>query len=196
MEFDLNKMSNEVNVKRSKRISNLPTNRYNKDWAIITPSLSKKEVKPLSDKFKESSLIERMKMDDFLKSKGITDYGFTPIDSFERYDGWYRTKNGKKYIFEVKVRNVESTKYETTLIEKSKYDYLYSSVFLTQVGCLVFIFFTDGKVLIEDILTVEPTFIEMSAPLTTQGYRGRVNKTFLEIPINLSNLHNEQERPN
>lgn len=196
--IDLNNIDEYGNPKKKKRRRNVNVNVnyyvYN-NWncriaGMPEPTISN-DMKRKKNKFEESSELERTKMTAFFNKVGIEHFGFTSVHEFVRHDGWFY-KNGKKYMFEVKVRNIASDAYQTSVIEYGKYNYLkFNSKMDDFSGAFLFVFYTDGKILIQDIDRVEEVFSKMKAPKTTSGDRTMVEKQFLEIPINVNNLHDE-----
>lgn len=130
--------------------------------------------------FTQSSIKEREHMERVFLEREITKYSFTDEEGFCRHDGQFTNSKGQEIIFEVKVRNVSSTKYRTTVIEESKFDYLLDN----RRPAVLFIFFTDGKYLIHKLSRDNKYYTtQMLAPRTTAGYNDKVLKTFIEIPI-------------
>jgi len=54
----------------------------------------------------------------------ITDYSFTEIGSFDQWDGEFVNKKGETIIFEVKNRQFPHDRYETTILESHKIQFL------------------------------------------------------------------------
>jgi len=133
----------------------------------------------MMNKFKQAALLEREKMETIFKRKGITSYNFTSIDSYDKHDGTFVNTRGETITFEVKVRNVNSGTYNTTIIEKSKFDYL-----LTQPNPHLFIFFQNGRYLVHK-LSADKNYIFSTkfAPKTTSGNTDKIDKQMVEIPI-------------
>lgn len=143
------------------------------------------------NRFQLASIKEREYMTNLLRSKGIKDWQvtFTDEKSFKQYDGIYENSKGEMIMFEVKVRNVASNKYPTTVIEQSKYNFLIDAYRKEGVIPYIFIFFTDGKVLIQNLLSRTVVPKSMYAPKTTSGDTTKVLKHFMEIPIDDLNTH-------
>lgn len=140
-------------------------------------------------RFSEASIIERRMLEDMFIEGGVEEYGFTDEDSFEQYDGKY-IYEGKKVIFEVKVRNIDSGKYKTTIIEESKYRFLLDYCKENpDVHPYIFIFFTDNKVFRGDLREERVNFVTKMAPKTTMGDNTKVKKKFVEIKIDKSKLY-------
>ena len=130
--------------------------------------------------FQQASSLERKKMEAIFAFHNITNYKFTDELGYARYDGEFVNSKGESIIFEVKVRNVTSTKYKTTVIEQSKYDYL-----ITQSKkAYVFVFFTDDTYMMH-YLNASNNYkkSQMYAPRTTAANTGHKVKDFIEIPI-------------
>lgn len=141
--------------------------------------------------FQTASIKSKEYMTELLKTQGIdsSKICFTSEKGYKRYDGTYQNSKGKTIIFEIKVRNVASFQYPTTVIEQSKYDFLINEHKRSGVIPFIFIFFTDGKVLIQNLLGNSVTAKEYYAPRTTAGDNTRVIKKFMEFPINSSNTY-------
>jgi hypothetical protein len=136
--------------------------------------------------FQKASVKERQKAEALLISKGVTEYGFTDDEGYDQHDGWYTTKTGKIICFEVKNRNVSSTKYRTTVIEKKKYEYMTNE---QKVGePYLFVFFTDDKVLVENLTSRPYKQTQFMAPKTTADYSNKILKLQIEIPIDNTNI--------
>lgn len=138
--------------------------------------------------FIESSKTEREKMTKLFKQYNVNTYSFTSDTSHLRHDGEYKT-NKYDVVFEVKVRNISSKSYKTTVIEESKYNYLIDYAYRNGKEPYIFIFFNDGKVLIQNLNTVAHRIKNYQAPKTTAGDQTKVNKTFFEVEITNKNLH-------
>jgi hypothetical protein len=138
------------------------------------------------NKFEQAALLERQKMEQIFKNKNITNYTFTDAKGFDKHDGTFVNTRGEIITFEVKVRNVNSGTYNTTVIEQSKYDYL-----LTQSNPHIFIFFQDGRYLLHRLDSNKNyIFSTKFAPKTTSGYNQKIDKKMVEIPIIERELYN------
>lgn len=132
------------------------------------------------NKFKQSSLVERNKMTALFNMYGITNFSFTDEDSYERFDGEFTNLKNEEIIFEVKVRNIKSNAYRTTIIEKSKYDFLLSQDKISYL----FIFFNDNSYFIHKLdKNNNYNMVKRNAPKTTAGNNEMVQKEFVEIYI-------------
>lgn len=141
------------------------------------------------NKFEIAEQLERKLITGLLDTKNITNIKFS--DKYAQHDGEYLTTAGDKVMFEVKVRNVSSNRYPTTVIEESKYEYLKSQ----SCKAYLFVFFTDNKVLIQDVKTGKVRYSTMNAPKTTSGNNTKIAKRFVEFNIKDSTLiEYEQER--
>jgi len=138
--------------------------------------------------FKTASSTERQMMINFLNPNKITNLYFTAEDGYARFDGLLTIKKtNKEVIFEIKNRDLLSSTYTTSFIEKSKFDFLISS----NIEAYVFIFFTDNKVLVHKLdKTFKYATQIVNAPSTTMGDNTIVEKTMVLIPISQKNLHN------
>lgn len=141
------------------------------------------------DKFKIAEELEHKMMIGFLNSKGISNIKFS--GDYWRHDGEYINSKGDLIMFETKVRDVTSKYYPTTVIEKSKYDYLMGQ----KDPVYLFVFFTDNKVLVADVKKSDVKFTKRLSPKTTSGNKEKVLKHFVEFEIKDSTLIDyEQER--
>lgn len=141
----------------------------------------------MQTKFQRASALERQKMSELLSKYKITDYSFTDDNGYDEYDGTYINPFGEDVAFEIKNRNVSSTKYPTTIIEESKYNFL-----ITQsIGIpMLYVFFNDGTYFYEELNAAKNyNKVVMGAPSTTMGDDTWVSKTFIEIPIDSSKIH-------
>lgn len=138
-------------------------------------------------KVQEYSKRERELMEKYMESNGIKTYSFSPIDSFEQWDG-KMIDDGVKIIFEVKVRNIASDKYKTAIIDKVKYDFLMDYTKDTDVQPFIFIFYNDGKVLRKNLKKTKVKTTEKAAPIMTAEDKGKRIKELTEIPILELNL--------
>lgn len=131
------------------------------------------------DKFKKASLLERSKMEQVFNKEGIVNYNFTSAESKERHDGTFENKKGTKITFEVKVRNIDVNKYDTTIIEKSKFDYL-----ITQTNPYLFVFY-ENDVYLSHRLKKNNNYVFSTkmAPRATMGDNTIIKKIMVEIPI-------------
>lgn len=141
------------------------------------------------NKFEIAERLERELITGLLNTKGITNIKFS--GKYAQHDGEYITTAGDKVMFEVKVRNVTSNRYPTTVIERSKYEYLKNQ----SCKAYLFVFFTDNKVLIQDVKSGKVKYSTMNAPKTTSGNNTKIAKQFVEFNIKDAILIDyEQER--
>lgn len=141
------------------------------------------------DKFRIAEELEHRLMTGLLTSKGITNIKFS--GDYKRHDGEYLNSKGENIMFETKVRNVTSDRYPTTVIERSKYEYLIRQ----DKPAYLFVYFTDNKVLIVDVKNSKSKFSQRMSPKTTSGNNEKVLKEFVEFNIKDSTLiEYEQER--
>lgn len=96
------------------------------------------------NKFTQAAEKERELLSRFFESIGCTNYSFTEAEGFDRYDATFEFLD-IKYLVEVKVRNVKSNQYPTTLIDKSKTDFLREEALKEGYIPVLVIFFTDDK---------------------------------------------------
>lgn len=104
----------------------------------------------------DSSNYEREVLIELFKAKGITKYKFSDADSFARYDVIFEHK-GHKFIAELKNRNITSTKYNTTLLEASKVDWLRATAKRNDLIPVYIATFTDHKFIMFDLNKVART---------------------------------------
>jgi hypothetical protein len=119
-------------------------------------------------------------MEFLFKKYNVLDYNFTPADSFESFDGTYTNSKNEHIVFEVKVRNVPSTQYKTTIIEEFKLDELLKK----KDPAYVFVFFSDNKFMCHKVEPKENYKItQQLAPKTTCGNDAKIMKNFINIQI-------------
>ncbi len=141
------------------------------------------------NKFTKASQLEREKMEKLFNKFNVAIYSFTDENSFDKHDGIFINSKDENIMFEVKVRNVTSTQYKTTVIEKNKYDYLMSQ---SDKVPYLFIFFSDGTYFphrLDKNNNYKQT--AMGAPKTTSGDQTRITKQFIEIPLNFNNIYKQ-----
>lgn len=103
--------------------------------------------------FNDAENTERDYMMKVFNQFGITDYKFTPNGSYEQHDGEYTNSKGEKILFEVKVRYKGINEFKTTIIEKSKYDYLLQQELITGKIPYLFAFYPqDNKVFVARVV--------------------------------------------
>lgn len=141
------------------------------------------------NKFVESSKLERKKMLQVFEKNNITDYEFTDENGFDKYDGIFTKKDGTSIVYEVKNRNIPSNRYLTTIIERSKYEYLIGLAKTTGSLPYIFIFFTDGKYFVQNLLEANVLFVNKNCPKTTAGNNQIVAKELVEITIDKNRLY-------
>ena len=140
--------------------------------------------------FTKSSTLERTKMESLFEKFNVINYSFTDEDSYEQHDGIFTNSRNEDIIFEVKVRNVPSNRYSTTVIEESKYNYLMNQ---KDKVPFIFIFFSDGTYFphkLEEVNNYKRTV--MSAPKTTAGDQTKILKHFVEIPIKINQIYKQK----
>lgn len=130
-------------------------------------------------KFKLATELERRLAIKLLESKGIPLKNITFTGEFVRHDGEYVTDDGSVIMFETKVRNIPSTRYPTTIIERYKYEYLLKQKF----DVLIFVFFTDGKVFVENVKTANVREMTRLSPRQTSGRNDMIMKDFIEFDL-------------
>lgn len=142
--------------------------------------------------FELSSQKERRYTLNLLKNNGIKeeDINFSPIKGNDQYDGTFKNSKGREILFEVKVRNINSFAYKTTIIEESKFNFLLNKAKNDNTTPYIIIFFTDGKVLMQNLFNCQHRKVQKYAPKTTAENNGTRLKTFIEINIENQNLIN------
>ena len=138
-------------------------------------------AKPMN-KFELASLRERELMTKFFEDKGITQYTFSPISGYARWDGTFVAINGDKFVFEVKVRNMNHDKYATSVLEVDKVEYLRGLGQANNCKPLAFLFFTDNTLLVAD-LTKHYSTNSWEANQYTVISDAKTTKHFYELPI-------------
>ena len=144
------------------------------------------------NKFIESSKKERELMLTIFNKHNITDYSFTDEYSSLRYDGIFNKESKgttRKIVFEVKNRKIDSNRYRTTVIEKSKYEFLIEFAKENDAEPFIFIFFTDGTYLAENLNKCNVTFSKKYCPKTTDGNNSMIEKELCEILITKENIY-------
>lgn len=143
-----------------------------------------------TNKFELASQEERNMMEKFFTKYRIFIYDFTPIESYDRYDGTF--KNKKDVIFETKVRALPSTKYDKTMIELDKVKSLIEEAKKQQKTPMCFFFFNDGKVLPVEIdkELFEYELKWVNCPATTMGEDDYVSKLCVFFTIDKTKLLN------
>jgi hypothetical protein len=151
----------------------------------------KENIKPLSDEFETCSEFERKKMIELFKMFGVQHYEFTTAKGFDRIDGYYTGKTGTEYIFEVKTRNNPASAYTySTIIEKSKLEYILNSSKNIKHKPLVFFFFETGDCWIEHLnhSTYYSGFAAEANKTTADGKQAKVMKDFIPFIITPNKL--------
>lgn len=135
------------------------------------------------DAFQEASEIERAKMTQLFELNNITDFSFTPVESYEREDGYYN-KATKAVVFEVKVRNLPSDKYDSTIIEYDKVQHLLAKGKELNRIPFIFFFFNDNKYMA--VKLSHDTYYHpmiLKCPKTTMGDSEWVYKRVVDFNI-------------
>lgn len=126
-----------------------------------------------NNKFSKASDIERA-----LAKKLATQLGCEFVGTPYKcgYDAVF-AKDGLVSVVECKVRTFESTRYDTSIIEKKKYDDLMT--YLDGRLCqkiLYVMFFSDNTALIWNLSNVDPKWTNADFVKTTMGDRSKVDK--------------------
>lgn len=137
------------------------------------------------NKFEAAGNIERQKMTQLFHQFGITSYNFTSSTGYDRIEGYYTGTTGTEYVFEVKCRNLTTSAYTNTIIEKDKVDAVLKESKESNHQPILFFFFEDGKCLYQklDHETFYSWYWE-KAPITTMGKRTMVDKQFVPFFLN------------
>lgn len=131
--------------------------------------------------FDRYSKAEENNMAYLFQQNDVEDFCFTQTSS--QYDGQFTTKSGREAIFEVKNRAVSHNTYNTTIIEKSKFDYMRKAAKEMKVQPLLFVFFKDNKYLTIDLNTANPRFNSIYAPATTAVSSNKILKEMAHFNI-------------
>lgn len=130
--------------------------------------------------FNRASQEERLIMTKFFKQKNITNYTFTEIESFDRYDAIINNKA----VIEVKVRNQNSTDFSSTMIEKSKFDFLINYSKETNLIPFLFVYYKKDKLLRWWNLLEQPRkIIILKCPKSTMGDNTMIDKECIDIQV-------------
>lgn len=137
--------------------------------------------------FQIASQKERQKMTSLFEQRGITNYKFTDDNGYDQYDGWFESPKTNEIIcFEVKNRAVSSLAYPTAILNEKKYQFMLDQ---TIGHPYAFIFYTNNKVLIEDLRSQSYKVTQMYLPATTANYGENIYKNTIEIPITKNNIY-------
>lgn len=134
--------------------------------------------------------IERQKMTQLFTQMGINDYFLEPVGGKTRHDGTYTSKRNNKVIFETKVREISSTKFQTTIIEVDKFTYMIEEAKKQNKIPYLFVFFTDGLVFYQKLEESQFEFQqEGEAKRSTYGNNQNVvTKNYVNFKINKEQL--------
>jgi hypothetical protein len=137
--------------------------------------------------FQKSSLVEREKLTALYTSKNITEFDFTDSKGVDRYDSTFKSFD-QDFIVECKVRANSSTKYPTTLIEKSKVEFLIEKAKETNATPLLVVFYNDGKYSRYNLNKLGNVRVEQKyCNRTTAVDSGKKMKEVYLLPINNTN---------
>lgn len=141
--------------------------------------------------FTQHGKVERQKMANLLASKNVKYIEYTSEEGYHQFDGVYFNSKKKIVMFEVKNRNVTSTQYSTTIIEKSKYDYLLDESALKGVIPLLFVFFTDNKYAIINLNNEQAVNGQLNCPKNTasDGNNSYITKDVVEFKLTKENIY-------
>lgn len=140
----------------------------------------------MNQKFINASEKERQLMKQLFNQYNVNSYIFTPPDSYDREEGYYTGSTSNiPYIFEVKNRNVTSTRYSTAMIEADKVKYLIEQAKERNEEPILFFFYNDGYWFSQQLdKDFEYPTVSMPMPTTTMGnWKEYVYKDCVEFPI-------------
>lgn len=143
--------------------------------------------------FAKASTKERKYAMKYLLDLGYTEdqIEFTSSTGMARYDGVLTKSDGSKVIFEVKIRNVNSTTYDTAILDYSKYTAVLDKAEKMNAIPTAMFFYTDGKVMILDLRTNHPVSVNRRwMPNTTVVNTGSGYKMVAEFKIKPNRLKN------
>ncbi|MFV8339123.1 hypothetical protein ACNQGL_07615 [Flavobacterium sp. LB3P21] len=143
----------------------------------------------MNKNFKQASDKEREQMIKLFNQFGVEHYTFTDPDGYDQYDGCFTGRTGNHVVFEVKNRDCTSAKYDETVVEKSKVDFLKNETVHMTHEPIIFFFFTDNTCWIEKI-KYDQYYSSWGAesPKTTMGNTEMVMKQFVSFPIDKKKL--------
>ena len=111
-----------------------------------------------------------------------------------KYDKNGNDLNNKEHFLEVKARNFNHDKYETTFIEKDKYDAITAATVNIHVPTELIVLFEDGFLFYDhnDMLTELAKYSKKFCPDQYDAYADKwcmVEKEVAELKINKRNFH-------
>lgn len=131
--------------------------------------------------FMKNELKGRELFETFLKASNATNWEFSQ-DPYSVFDCKYWC-SGKTYIVEIKVRNLEYTKYDTWILEEQKYKSLISLCDENTIAVYIN-FFNDDYFSIWNISKLQVTeTINLTCKRTTVENNGYTQKSIIELPI-------------
>jgi len=117
-------------------------------------------------KFDIAEQKERAILTKLFAQVGITDYYLTEAGSYKRYDFEF-VKDGKTYIGDIKCRNIKSSTYKDSLINKGKIDFLVQEAYANNKVPLIIAAYTD------DVVCTWSLFKELQSMKSTTRQCGR-----------------------
>lgn len=141
--------------------------------------------------FTNAATKERKYALQYFLDKGYTEDNieFTPSDGVDRYDGILTKHNGDKILFEIKIRDVKSDQYKTSMLDESKYLILLEEAKKINAIPAAMFFYNDGKLLALNLLKNPPVKVsERWMPRTTAINTGRCTKRIAEFKIKKESL--------
>ena len=140
------------------------------------------------ENFNAANKLERQYLTQFFQYNNVPYVEFT--EGYTRHDAMITGQTGNVMMIEAKVRKIESSRYNDTIIEKSKIDYMLEQTKGTNIIPILTIFFEDGLVFIKTIQQYE-TFdiITVNAPKETNGDTTIVRKEMILFKIDKHQLH-------
>lgn len=135
--------------------------------------------------FTAASTKERKTIEALLARVNATDVEHSDVKGYERWDSKF-TIDGKKYLCEIKCRNVKHTAYADTLIEVSKVNAMRKLAKEEQRVPLLIINFTDEVCYVfnlndDSVRSVKPN--KMYCNATTAVLRDRIEKEVMLLPF-------------
>lgn len=139
----------------------------------------------------DSSNYEREVLTKIFEQKGITEYEFSDSDSWARYDVIFTTASGKKYIAEIKNREITSDKFKTTVLESKKVHWLCKEAKRLGVIPMYIATFTDHKYILFNLFNVAskltPQMMPSKSCSCVEGSQ-TVMKSMYHIPMDAEQI--------
>jgi hypothetical protein len=140
------------------------------------------------ENFNAANKLERQYLTEFFINSEVPYFEFT--EGYTRHDAMITGLTGNVMMIEAKVRKIDSDRYNDTIIEKSKIDYMLEQTKGTNITPMLTIFFDDGFVFIKTIEQYEVLdIITVYAPKETNGDTTKVPKEMILFKIDKHQLH-------